>query len=75
MKEKNKLYVDGSSYKGETENTSMIGSWWNHEIVKNSKQISPISGRIIKQKVVFLGKKDILKWSIFSSNLVCDLKK
>ena len=59
LKEKNKLYVDGSSYKGETENTSMIGSWWNHEIVKNSKQISPISGRIIKQKVKFLGKKDI----------------
>ena len=59
LKEKNKLYVEGSSYKGETESTSMIGSWWNHEIVKNSKQISPISGRIIKQKVKFLGKKNI----------------
>ena len=59
LKENNKLYVEGSSYKGETENTSMIGSWWNHEIVKNSKQISPISGRIIKQKVRFLGKEDI----------------
>jgi len=58
-KEKNKLYVEGSSYKGETESTSMIGSWWNHEIVKNSKQISPISGRINKQKVKFLGKEDI----------------
>ena len=59
LKKKNKLYVEGSSYKGETDNKSMIGSWWNHEIVKNSKQISPISGRIIKQKVRFLGKKDI----------------
>ena len=59
LKEKDKLYVEGSSYKGETESTSMIGSWWNHEIVKNSKQISPISGRINKQKVKFLGKKDI----------------
>ena len=59
LKEKNKLYVEGSSYKGETESTSMIGSWWNHEIVKNSKQISPISGRIIKQKVKFLGKESI----------------
>ena len=59
LKEKNKLYVEGSSYKGETESTSMIGSWWNHEIVKNSKQISPISGRIIKQKVKFLGKENI----------------
>ena len=60
LNEKNKLYVEGSSYKGETESASMIGSWWNHEIVKNSKQISPISGRIIKQKVSFLGKKNIL---------------
>ena len=59
LKKKNKLYVEGSSYKGETENTSIIGSWWNHEIVKNSKQISPISGRINKQKVKFLGKEDI----------------
>ena len=60
LNKKNKLYVEGSSYKGETENTSMIGSWWNHEIVKISKQISPISGRINRQKVKFLGKKDIL---------------
>tara|TARA_B100000959_G_C14920291_1_gene599197 strand:+ start:331 stop:1014 length:684 start_codon:yes stop_codon:yes gene_type:complete len=59
LKEKNKLYIEGSSYKGETESTSMIGSWWNHEIVKNSKQISPISGRVMKQKVKFLGKKSI----------------
>ncbi len=59
LNKKNKLYVEGSSYKGETENTSMIGSWWNHEIVKISKQISPISGRINRQKVKFLGKKDI----------------
>ncbi len=60
LNEKNKLYINGSSYKGETENTSLIGSWWNHQIVENSKQISPISGRIIKQKVKFLGKKNIL---------------
>ena len=59
LNKKNKLYVEGSSYKGETENTSMIGSWWNHEIVKISKQISPISGRINRQKVKFLGKKNI----------------
>ena len=57
--ENNKLFVDGSSFKGVTEHNSIIGSWWNHEIVKNSKQISPISGRIIKQKVNFLGKESI----------------
>ena len=59
LNKKNKLSIDGSSYKGETDKTSLIGSWWNHEIIKNSKQISPISGRINKQKVNFLGKKDI----------------
>jgi len=59
LNKKNKLYVEGSSYKGETDNTSIIGSWWNHEIVKSSKQISPISGRIINQKVKFLGKENI----------------
>tara|TARA_B100001996_G_C18603509_1_gene570846 strand:- start:483 stop:1172 length:690 start_codon:yes stop_codon:yes gene_type:complete len=60
LNEKNKLYINGSSHKGETESSSLVGSWWNHEIVKNSKQISPISGRIINQKVRFLGKKNIL---------------
>tara|TARA_Y100000590_G_scaffold293707_1_gene330833 strand:+ start:632 stop:1312 length:681 start_codon:yes stop_codon:yes gene_type:complete len=53
------LHIDGSSYKGETETSSQIGIWWNHEIVKKSKQISPISGRVMKQNVRFLGKEDI----------------
>tara|TARA_B100001996_G_C18587431_1_gene564713 strand:+ start:227 stop:910 length:684 start_codon:yes stop_codon:yes gene_type:complete len=60
LDEKNKFYIDGSSFKGESESTVSLGSWWNHEIVKNTKQISPISGRIINQKVKFLGKKNIL---------------
>ena len=37
----------------------MVGTWWNHEIVKAKAQISAISGRIIEQKVEFLGKKQI----------------
>ncbi len=49
----------GSSFKGVTESNSIVGSWWNHEIIKKGKQISPISGRIIKQKVKFLGKNNI----------------
>ena len=56
---KNKLLINGSSFKGETENDLMVGTWWNHEIIKFSKQISPISGRLLPQKVTFLGKKDI----------------
>ena len=57
--DKNKLYIDGSSYKGDADINSMVGTWWNHEIVKAKAQISAISGRIIEQKVQFLGKKQI----------------
>ena len=51
--------IDGSSYNGETDLESVIGSWWNHEIVTKNRQISPISGRIMPQKVKFLGKEKI----------------
>ena len=37
----------------------MLGTWWNHSIVKADAQISAVSGRIIKQKVTFLGKENI----------------
>ena len=57
--DENKLYIDGSSYKGDADINYMVGTWWNHEIVKAKAQISAISGRIIEQKVNFLGKKQI----------------
>ncbi len=53
------LTVDGTSFKGETSNKNIVGTWWNHEIIKAKAQISAISGRIIEQKVTFLGKKEI----------------
>ena len=56
---KNILKIDGSSYKGDADIKFMVGTWWNHEIVKAKAQISAISGRIIQQKVQFLGKKQI----------------
>ncbi len=58
-KEKNNLYIDGSSYRGDADINFMVGTWWNHEIVRAKAQISAISGRIIEQKVEFLGKKQI----------------
>ena len=51
--------IDGSSYKGKTPVEHLLGTWWNHSIVKAAAQISAVSGRIIKQKVTFLGKKTI----------------
>ena len=52
-----KLIVDGSSYKGDADKDFIVGTWWNHEIIKAKAQIRAISGRIIHQKVTFLGKE------------------
>ena len=57
-KDKN-LIIDGSSYKGKADKNIIIGTWWNHEIVQKKSQISAVSGRIIEQKVEFLGKEDV----------------
>ena len=53
------LVIDGSSYKGKAYKDFIIGTWWNHEIVQKNAQISAVSGRIIEQKVEFLGKEDV----------------
>ena len=60
MKLENGEYIiDGSSYKGKVPTDYLLGTWWNHSIVKAPAQISAISGRIIKQKVTFLGKETV----------------
>ena len=38
------LVIDGSSYKGKASKDSIVGTWWNHEIIKSKAQISAISG-------------------------------
>ena len=53
------LIIDGSSYKGKVDKDHIIGTWWNHEIVQKKAQISAVSGRIIDQKVEFLGKENV----------------
>ena len=58
-KEDNNLIIDGSSYKGKGDKKLIVGTWWNHEIIKAKAQISGISGRIIEQEVIFLGKEEI----------------
>ena len=57
--ENGELNIDGSSFKGKVPTDYLLGTWWNHEIVKAEAQISAVSGRIIKQKVTFLGKEII----------------
>ena len=55
----NNLIIDGSSFKGKVNKDLIIGTWWNHEIVQKKSQISAVSGRIIEQKVEFIGKEDV----------------
>ena len=60
MKLENGEYIiDGSSYKGKAPKEYLLGTWWNHSIVEAAAQISAVSGRIIKQKVTFLGEETI----------------
>ena len=51
--------IDGSSYKGKAPKDYLLGTWWNHSLVEAKAQISAVSGRIIDQKVTFLGKEKI----------------
>jgi len=57
--EDGELIIDGSSYKGKVPTDYLLGTWWNHGIAKANAQISAVSGRIIKQKVTFIGKEKL----------------
>ena len=57
--EKNEYNIKGSSYNGKAPIDYLLGTWWNHSIVEAKAQISAVSGRIIHQKVNFLGKETI----------------
>ena len=59
-KTKKLFEIDGSSFKGQTDVNNIIGSWWNHEIINKNTQISAVSGRVLPQKIKFLGKKEII---------------
>ena len=55
--ENGELIIDGSSHKGKVPANYLLGTWWNHDIVKAPVQISAVSGRLIEQTVTFLGKE------------------
>ena len=57
--ENEEYIIDGSSYQGRTPVDYLLGTWWNHSITTAKAQISAVSGRIIMQKVTFLGKEKI----------------
>ncbi len=59
-KSSKKFIIDGSSYKGKGSNDCVIGNWWNHQILKAKKQISPLSGSIKEQVVTLIGEENII---------------
>jgi hypothetical protein len=58
-KEKNHLVISGSQNQLISPKEYPVGTWWNHEIAQAKAQISAVSGRIIDQKTVFIGKEKI----------------
>ena len=56
---KNKLIISGSENQLNSPKEYPVGTWWNHEIIQAKAQISGVSGRIIDQEVIFLGKEKI----------------
>ena len=58
-KNNNEFNIKGSSYNGKATNDNIIGNWWSHKILQAESQISPISGSIKKQVVMFVGKDKI----------------
>jgi hypothetical protein len=56
---KKELIITGSENQLSSPKEYPVGTWWNHEIVQSKAQISGISGRIIMQKVTFLGKEKL----------------
>ena len=55
-----KFIINGSSYKGKADLDCVIGNWWNHEILKAKKQISPLSGSIKEQVVSFIKSENLI---------------
>jgi|TARA_B100001741_G_scaffold313420_1_gene319542 hypothetical protein len=51
--------IVGSSYSGKADINNIIGNWWNHDILNSKSQISPLSGSIKKQKVIFIKTDNI----------------
>ena len=58
-KSQNIFRIVGSSYEGEADKENIIGNWWNYKILKANSQISPLSGSIKEQEVIFISKKTI----------------
>ncbi len=66
---KNKFIIQGSSYSGEASTDCIIGNWWNHKILEAEQQISPLSGSIKEQVIIFIGEENI---ELYGKNYLVD---
>ena len=57
---KKEFKIIGSSYVGNADLDSVIGNWWNHDILRVDSQISPLSGSIKEQVVKLVSKENII---------------
>jgi len=58
-KENNRFIIKGSSYSGEASKDNIIGNWWNHKLLQTESQISPVSGSVKEQVIMFIAKEKI----------------
>ena len=52
-------FIEGSSYSGKAPSNAVIGNWWNHNILQSEVIISPLSGSLKFQEVIFLTKENL----------------
>ena len=58
--EKKTFRIKGYSFNGNVPSAALVGIWWNHTILQSEMIISPLSGSLKFQEVIFLSK-EILK--------------
>ena len=51
--------IIGSSYEGIADKENIVGNWWNHKILTTNSQISPLSGSVKEQEVIFISKETL----------------
>tara|TARA_B100000886_G_scaffold27406_1_gene17396 strand:- start:162 stop:866 length:705 start_codon:yes stop_codon:yes gene_type:complete len=69
--ESKKIYsIKGSSFSGKAPSNAVIGNWWNHNILQSEVIISPVSGSLKFQEVIFLSKETLkIDDSIYNTSL------
>ena len=71
---KDKYEVNGTKFKGQFKKPFLISSYWNHDIVTVSYQLSGITCKVTEQKVSFVKEEDFKKLDQTFKTRVFDFK-